>query len=227
MSELPQQPQIDQFDSGAHLLPSTVDKLDQWVSQTIDNLTESDNQEVSDAAPGKPKALRRQNSAPDTVPSDLPLYRDDWLTNARSLDLPFCPTALLRSNCKDPQTNQPSKYSSTSDYSTSLSPFRTPVNEAHLIEIARMETATHKTLKWLAGHLNPEVRAAVAGNRKTAPEILSRLGHDQDAAVRLSLVNNPSTPAEILKMLLSDSNRLVSLGASQALWTRHDDRFRG
>ena len=63
--------------------------------------------------------------------------------------------------------------------------------------------ATNPDVLWfLSQNANSEIRAKVAGNTYATPEILAALSQDI-MTVRMSVANNPSTPASVLDSMFS------------------------
>ncbi len=88
----------------------------------------------------------------------------------------------------------------------------TAISEA----IAMNESAARGTLRRLANHVSPLVRAAVTENACAPFEILALLCKDEHPDVRFKMAENPHVPRSLLAELTLDDNPYV---ASRAITT--------
>ena len=65
--------------------------------------------------------------------------------------------------------------------------------------------------------VHADVPGAVASNPATQPEVLQRLGSDDNESVRARVASNPATPPEVLQRLGSDDNESVRARAARNL----------
>jgi|GEM_PF-3396768 hypothetical protein len=106
----------------------------------------------------------------------------------------------------------------TADFPTTNNPFeRTSDNNTTLMGVASSNGTSAKTLNWLAGNPDPEIRKTVANNSNTPLEVLRKLSEDWDGTVRLAVLDNATVTNDIITSLLNDANPLVSLRACYAL----------
>ena len=91
-------------------------------------------------------------------------------------------------------------------------------------EVARSPQTALVVLRRLANDRQAWlVRAAVAGNPKTPPDVLERLSKDQAMPVRRAVAGNPKTPPEVLERLAKDLAWLVraAVAGNAATTTAH------
>ena len=90
-----------------------------------------------------------------------------------------------------------------------------------LIRLAESPVVGERTLETLAFNDSPEVRQAVADNRKTPFRTLMMLVTDESVDVRFRLAENCNIPDLILKVLTSDENPYVACRAYETLRRKH------
>jgi len=73
------------------------------------------------------------------------------------------------------------------------------------------------TIRRLAGHRLPTLRALAAANAGVIDDILGRLSTDPAAVVRRGLAQNPNVPKPILRFLASDAVAEIAVQAQQRL----------
>ena len=95
--------------------------------------------------------------------------------------------------------------------------------QATLVAIAKSESSSEQTLKWLSGHADPEIRASVASNPKTSFSVLQNLTQDWYSGVRAAILDNPKVPIELVTKLLSDTNPIISLKACKTIDARKQE----
>lgn len=97
-----------------------------------------------------------------------------------------------------------------------LQPYKN-FSENALKLIAQKPETPAPTLKWLASHVNPHIRAAVAKNVSTPGDTIIILAKDHEAGIRHSIAENPHSCTEALNLLIKDRNPLISWRAQNTL----------
>jgi len=83
--------------------------------------------------------------------------------------------------------------------------------------IAMNENASRSTLRRLAHHVSPRVRAAITENARAPFEVLSLLCKDEHPDVRFKMAENPHVPRSLLTELTIDDNPYVAFRARSTL----------
>ncbi len=100
--------------------------------------------------------------------------------------------------------------------STALQPYKN-FSENALKLIAQKPETPAPTLKWLASHTNPHIRAAVAKNPSTPGDTITVLAKDHEAGIRHSIAENPLSSMDALNLLVKDRNPLISWRAQNTV----------
>ncbi len=100
--------------------------------------------------------------------------------------------------------------------STALQPYKN-FSENALKLIAQKPETPAPTLKWLASHTNPHIRAAVAKNPSTPSDTITVLAKDHEAGIRHSIAENPLSSMEALNLLVKDRNPLIAWRAQNTV----------
>ncbi len=100
--------------------------------------------------------------------------------------------------------------------STALQPYKN-FSENALKLIAQKPETPAPTLKWLASHTNPHIRAAVAKNPSTPSDTITVLAKDHEAGIRHAIAENPLSSMEALNLLVKDRNPLIAWRAQNTV----------
>ncbi|CAN5258290.1 hypothetical protein BH10CYA1_BH10CYA1_51340 [soil metagenome] len=100
--------------------------------------------------------------------------------------------------------------------STALQPYKN-FSENALKLIAQKPETPAPTLKWLASHTNPHIRAAVAKNPSTPGDTITVLAKDHEAGIRHSIAENPLSSMDALNLLVKDRNPLIAWRAQNTV----------
>ncbi|MBS1957695.1 MAG: hypothetical protein JST89_26140 [Cyanobacteria bacterium SZAS-4] len=100
--------------------------------------------------------------------------------------------------------------------STALQPYKA-FSENALKLIAQKPETPAPTLKWLASHTNPHIRAAVAKNPSTPGDTITVLAKDHEAGIRHSIAENPLSSMDALNLLVKDRNPLIAWRAQNTV----------
>lgn len=101
--------------------------------------------------------------------------------------------------------------------STALQPYKN-FSENALKLIAQKPETPAATLKWLASHTNPHIRAAVAKNPSTPADTITVLAKDHEAGIRHSIAENPLSSMDALNLLIKDRNPLIAWRAQNTVF---------
>lgn len=101
--------------------------------------------------------------------------------------------------------------------STALQPYKN-FSENALKLIAQKPETPAPTLKWLASHSNPHIRAAVAKNPSTPSDTITVLAKDHEAGIRHSIAENPLSSTDALNLLVKDRNPLIAWRAQNTVF---------
>jgi hypothetical protein len=91
------------------------------------------------------------------------------------------------------------------------------IPEPVLVSVAMNENTPRSTLRRLANHDSPLVRAAVTENRYAPIEIISLLCQDEHPDVRFTIADNPDIPKPLLAKLAIDDNPYIAARACNTL----------
>lgn len=100
--------------------------------------------------------------------------------------------------------------------STGLQPYKN-FSENALKLIAQKPETPAPTLKWLASHTNPHIRAAVAKNPSTPGDTITVLAKDHEAGIRHSIAENLLSSMDALNLLVKDRNPLIAWRAQNTV----------
>ncbi|HEY9679747.1 MAG TPA: hypothetical protein V6C76_17220 [Drouetiella sp.] len=100
--------------------------------------------------------------------------------------------------------------------STTLQPYKN-FSENALKLIAQKPETPAVTLKWLASHSNPHIRAAVAKNPSTPADTITVLAKDHEAGIRHSIAENVLSSMDALNLLIKDRNPLIAWRAKNTV----------
>ncbi|MBS1999897.1 MAG: hypothetical protein JST44_00235 [Cyanobacteria bacterium SZAS LIN-5] len=106
--------------------------------------------------------------------------------------------------------------SGPTDSSTALQPYKNLSDNALKLIAQKPETPA-ATLKWLASHTNPHIRAAVAKNPSTPGDTITVLAKDHEAGIRHSIAENPLSSMDALNLLIKDRNPLIAWRAQNTV----------
>jgi hypothetical protein len=95
-------------------------------------------------------------------------------------------------------------------------PYRNFSDSALKLIAQKLETPA-ATLVWLASHVNPHVRAAVARNASTPGDTVILLAKDYEAGIRHGIAENINSPMQALQLLIRDRNPLIAWRAQQTV----------
>ncbi|MBI2812636.1 MAG: hypothetical protein HYX67_17660 [Candidatus Melainabacteria bacterium] len=108
------------------------------------------------------------------------------------------------------------KTTGATESSTALQPYKN-FSENALKLIAQKPETPAPTLKWLASHTNPHIRAAVAKNPSTPGDTITVLAKDHEAGIRHSIAENPLSSMDALNLLVKDRNPLIAWRAQNTV----------
>jgi hypothetical protein len=131
-------------------------------------------------------------------------------------EVPAKPTSLQGMSVKTGDSKTSGVESSTTLSSTSLQPYKS-FSENALKLIAQKPETPAPTLKWLASHTNPHIRAAVAKNPSTPGNTITVLAKDHEAGIRHSIAENPLSSMDALNLLVKDRNPLIAWRAQNTV----------
>ncbi len=113
-------------------------------------------------------------------------------------------------------TNSTTGAFGATESSTALQPYKN-FSENALKLIAQKPETPAPTLKWLASHTNPHIRAAVAKNPSTPGDTITVLAKDHEAGIRHSIAENPLSSMDALNLLVKDRNPLIAWRAQNTV----------
>lgn len=103
------------------------------------------------------------------------------------------------------------------DSCAALQPYKNLSDNALKLIAQKPETPA-ATLKWLASHTNPHIRAAVAKNPSTPGDTITVLAKDHEAGIRHSIAENPLSSMDALNLLIKDRNPLIAWRAQNTVY---------
>jgi len=148
----------------------------------------------------------------------LPYFTETLLLQEEELADPTEPKPEVTAQNIEPVKNLDRKPASgATESSTALQPYKS-FSENALKLIAQKPETPAPTLKWLASHTNPHIRAAVAKNPSTPSDTITVLAKDHEAGIRHSIAENPLSSVDALNLLVKDRNPLIAWRAQNTVF---------